>query len=444
MSSDDHVPRRGEFPDWYPVVVGSAIAFLLSGALLSWAFLRSPIGAPITGVGVLLVLALSAAVGAVVRSVQWTRHYRTAAAGLNSDVVRLADDALPDLAERLRGGATAEEAVKGITHDYGVPHRRVLKVLSRELAASEKRRAAALSTCAHAAGRVQALTTGMLADLREVESRHDSEDVLADLLKLDHATAQAGRLADSIAVLTGARSGRRWTKPIVVESVLRGAMGRISAYQRIRLHSTSTAAVVGYAAEGVMHVLAEVMDNATKFSPPTEEVHVHVDEVHSGVVITVEDSGLALSDAARARAERAVSDAPLDLAEVSGARLGLAVVGCLARKHELSVSFRASARGGTGVEVVVPQKLITEPRPEAEPPAPGGPASPTLDRHTDPASEAEPGELPRHRRGRTLTAARSAPAPRRADDERSDAGARFGAFSRSRRDGSSTSDDDTR
>lgn len=133
---------------------------------------------------------------------------------------------------------------------------------------SETERAAAVAACANAAGRMQALATSMLADLREMEHRHASEDVLGDLLHLDHRTAQAGRLADSIAVLTGARSGRRWAKPIVMESILRGAMGRISGYQRIRLHSTSDVAVAGHAAEGIMHALAELLDNAANFSPP--------------------------------------------------------------------------------------------------------------------------------------------------------------------------------
>ena len=447
MSTDSHVQPRGEFPYRFPVVVGFAITFVISGALVLWAVLQTPAaGSPITVVGGLLVLALSTAVGGLVRGVQMTRHYRVATASMNGDMVRLAEDVLPAMARELRTGATPDEAVKSRKNDFSVPHRRVIKAMSKELAASEKVRAAALSTCSSAAGRVQALATGMLADLREMEGKHESEDVLADLLKLDHSTAQAGRLADSIAVLTGARSGRRWTKPIVMESVLRGSMGRISSYQRIRLHSTSTVAVVGYAAEGVMHALAEIMDNATKFSPPTEEVHVYVEEVHSGVVVTVEDSGLAMSDAALAHAEQAVSETPLDLAEISGSRLGLAVVGCLARKHELSVSFRASARGGTGVVMMIPQKLITQPRSEPERPAEEpAQAKPTLDPSVETENEStDPGALPKRRRGRTLTAVRSAPASRQTEDKRPDAGSRFGAFSQSRRDESSTSDDEPR
>lgn len=212
-----------------------------------------------------------------------------------------------------------------------------------------------MAAAANAAGRMQALATGMLADLRDMEHRHADEDVLGDLLHLDHRTAQAGRLADSIAVLTGARSGRRWAKPIVMESILRGAMGRIGGYQRVRLHSTSDAAIAGHAAEGVMHALAELLDNAANFSPPTAEVHVYVEEVPSGIIITVEDSGLVMSEVQLRRAEQAVTAESLDLAGLSGTRLGLAVVGRLARKHGLTVSFRPSARGGTGALMMLPR-----------------------------------------------------------------------------------------
>ncbi|MZE54673.1 ATP-binding protein, partial [Streptomyces sp. SID5770] len=231
--------------------------------------------------------------------------------------------------------------------------------LEERLRRAESGRSAAMAAAANAAGRMQALATSMLADLREMEHRHADEDVLTDLLHLDHRTAQAGRLADSIAVLTGARSGRRWARPIVMESILRGAMGRIGGYQRVRLHSSSDAAVAGHAAEGVMHALAELMDNAANFSPPTAEVHVYVEEVPAGVIIAVEDSGLVMSDVQLRRAEAAVSAENQDLAGLSGTRLGLAVVGRLARKHGLTVSFRPSARGGTGALLMLPQDLIS-------------------------------------------------------------------------------------
>ncbi|MGW2224317.1 sensor histidine kinase [Streptomyces formicae] len=248
-------------------------------------------------------------------------------------------------------------------------HEREKGVLTQRARTAESERAAALAACANAAGRMQALATGMLADLREMETRHADEDVLTDLLHLDHRTAQAGRIADSVAVLTGARSGRRWARPIVMESILRGAMGRIGGYQRVRVHSASEVAVAGHAAEGVMHALAELLDNAANFSPPTSEVHVYIEEVAAGVIVSVEDSGLVMGPVQQRRAERAVSGTSAGLGRLSGTRLGLPVVGRLARKHGLTVSFRPSARGGTGVLLLIPQELISRPSDAASAPA---------------------------------------------------------------------------
>ncbi|MEU7279067.1 ATP-binding protein [Streptomyces sp. NPDC045431] len=337
-----------------------------------------------------------------------TRRLRTDNAALAAEAAR-AREAVERAREEAEGAREAAEQARRETERARAEARR-----------SERNRAAAVAACANAAGRMQALATSMLADLREMEHRHTDEDVLADLLHLDHRTAQAGRLADSVAVLTGARSGRRWAKPIVMESILRGAMGRIGGYQRVRLHSTTDAAIAGHAAEGVMHALAELLDNAATFSPPTAEVHVYVEEVATGLVVSVEDSGLVMSEAQLRRAERAVSadhaTDPTDLTALSGTRLGLAVVGRLARKHGLTVSFRPSARGGTGVVVTVPQELITrvrvpeakakaEPKPEPEPtptPKPETPAEPA-------APELGESGLPKRRRGRTLAAAHRTP-----------------------------------
>ncbi|MFE4083388.1 ATP-binding protein [Streptomyces sp. YIM B13502] len=262
--------------------------------------------------------------------------------------------------------------------------------LTTRLREAEGARAAALAATANAAGRMQALSTGMLADLRAMEEKHHDEEVLADLLHLDHRTAQAGRLADSVAVLTGARSGRRWARPIPMESILRGAMGRIAGYQRVRVHSASDISVAGHAAEGVMHALAELLDNAANFSPPTAEVHVYVEEVPAGVIVSVEDSGLVMGEAQLRRAERAVSGESTELGGLTGTRLGLAVVGRLARRYGLRVSYRPSARGGTGVLVLLPQDILV--------PADAAPVRPVTAPATNGASA--PAARPR-----TLTAA---------------------------------------
>ncbi|MFJ8882876.1 ATP-binding protein [Streptomyces sp. NPDC102402] len=451
-------------PSLRPTALALLISAAVTGALCLWAVAAAPasVRTPLTwGAGAASVL-LCVAVTVTVHTLATARNLRALRAAdserFTAETSRLVSTSAAEAqrftaetarirsaasAEAARATAEADDRVARITAEAAEQHERLTAETARLTARarrSETERSAAVSACANAAGRMQALSTSMLADLREMEHRHTAEDVLGDLLHLDHRTAQAGRLADSIAVLTGARSGRRWAKPIVMESILRGAMGRIGGYQRIRLHSTSDVAIAGHAAEGVMHALAELLDNAANFSPPTAEVHVYVEEVPAGIVVTVEDSGLVMSDVQLRRAERAVSADNQDLTGISGTRLGLAVVGRLARKHGLTVSFRPSARGGTGALMMLPQELISrtpaplpepvqEParRPEPEPDhttpdarsqaaAAGSPGAASradeAPRSTESASEStgavpQFGEsgLPKRRRGRTLAAA---------------------------------------
>jgi signal transduction histidine kinase len=364
-----------------------------------------------------------------------TAQARAYAADLAAEADRFADETVVAVLDRLRAGASAETALSSVQRPEIAAYQRILTMVAAEAGRSENRRAAAMAACANAAGRMQAMTTGMLADLREMENRHADEDVLGDLLQLDHRTAQAGRLADSIAVLSGARSGRRWARPIPMESILRGAMGRIAGYQRVRVRSVADIAVAGHAAEGVMHVLAELLDNACNFSPPTTEVHGYVAEVTAGAVLTIEDSGLVMSETALRRAEQAVSGEVTDLSMLSGTRLGLAVVGRLARKHGLTVSFRPSAIGGTGVVVMIPHDLITRIRTDRpiSLPTQSRPALTSGPTESEPMNDPATG-LPRRRRGRTLAATYPDGTPPREPEPVSSgrhpepAGARFSAF----------------
>ncbi len=339
-----------------------------------------------------------------------------------ADTAALAERHLPDLVERLRSGDSAETALSRHTLPEDPIHQDLLSAVATEIATAERRRTAAMLACATAAGRVQAMSTAMLADLRRMQDRYgDGTDggVLGDLMQLDHSIAQTGRVADSIAVLTGARSGRRWSRAIRVESLLRGAMSRIGSYQRVRTHEATGLAVAGFAAEGVIHALAELLDNAAKFSPPTTEVHVHVEEVQAGIAVMIEDAGLVMGDEALRRARAAVDDS-LDITSISGTRLGLSVVGHIARRYDLSVSFRTSSRGGTAVVLLIPRKLVKSLSEEsaltehpAEPPA--GDEEPFAGHRSRAAAEPPTGDsvkgLPVRRRGHTL--AEAGPGPER-------------------------------
>lgn len=342
-----------------PLTVPLLTALLAAPAVAAAVFLGPETARGALAVtGTVSALLLCAAVTVADRAVASSRAARARLDAVTQDTARLLQDRNRLTEEHAAEIARLTGEHTATTDRLTEEHAARTALLDARLREAESARTAALSATANAAGRMQALATGMLADLRAMEEKHHDEEVLADLLHLDHRTAQAGRLADSVAVLTGARSGRRWARPIAMESILRGAMGRIGGYQRVRVHSASDTAVTGHAAEGVMHALAELLDNAANFSPPTAEVHVYVEEVPAGVIVSVEDSGLVMSEVQLRRAERAVSGESTDLGGLTGTRLGLAVVGRLARRYGLKVSYRPSARGGTSVVMLLPQEIL--------------------------------------------------------------------------------------
>jgi signal transduction histidine kinase len=282
----------------------------------------------------------------------------------------LAQQYLPEAVARLQEGEFAEDVLlsmedtaDGLSAEFQSAHRALLRSVVEAVQAEETLRDSAQRGVVNIARRVQAVVHQQARDLREMEDRHGRRpDVFSDLLKLDHGTALIGRLADSIAVLGGARPGRQWSRPVQLYSVLRGAMSRITDYQRIELHSVVEVAVVGPAVEPLIHALAELLDNATRYSPPKARVHLTASEVHAGVAVEIEDGGVGLSEEARARAEQMLKEAQagIDLNDLGEApRLGLAVVGRLAQAYDFQVSLPPSAYGGVRAVLVVPKRLIT-------------------------------------------------------------------------------------
>ncbi|WP_327359299.1 sensor histidine kinase [Streptomyces sp. NBC_01304] len=366
--------------------------------------------------------------------------------------VRLAEQLLPELVARLRKGEFAEEVLAGL--DVPAAHQAVLRSVLDAVAAEEDLRDSAQRAFVNIARRVQAIVHQQAQELREMEDRHgQAPEVFGDLLRLDHGTALIGRLADSIAVLGGARPGRQWSKAVPLYSVLRGAMSRIIDFQRVELHSVSEIAVVGTAVEPLIHALAELLDNATRYSPPNTRVHLTAVDVQSGIAIEIEDGGVSMSEEARTRAERMLRQAQQgidvnDLGETP--RLGLAVVGKLSQVYGFQVSLRPSAYGGVRAVLVVPQELITTtaaatglahgigassgPRTATStPPAGTAVAStplagtttlverattgPSLDAETPVVTERTPNGLPQRRRKAPTAAAAALPGPTEPESE---------------------------
>ncbi len=283
---------------------------------------------------------------------------------------RLSQVLLPEAVARIQQGEFVEDVLKdAIPEDAGgslafqAAQQAVLRSVLKAVTAEEDLRESAQRAFVNIARRVQAIVHRQAQDLQDMEHRHGQDpDVFGDLLRLDHGNALVGRLADSIAVLGGARPGRQWSKAVPLYSVLRGAMSRVLDYQRVELHSVSEVAIVGPAVEPLIHALAELLDNATRYSPPQTRVHLTAVDVQTGIAVEIEDGGLSLTEEGRVRAERMLREAQagIDLNDLGETpRLGLAVVGRLAQAYDFQVSLRPSAYGGVRAVLIVPQDLIT-------------------------------------------------------------------------------------
>ncbi|MFD0309714.1 sensor histidine kinase [Streptomyces sp. NPDC127119] len=288
----------------------------------------------------------------------------------DAEIDHLREHLLPTVLKAMRGGRSPQETVRRLVDNdpaqRNIPRsqRALLIELLRIIDNEELQREAAQRSFVNIARRVQAIVHQQNVELREMEEDHGrNPEVFDDLLRIDHGTALIGRLADSIAVLGGGRPGRQWPAPVPLYSVLRGAMSRILEYRRIELHSIAKVSVDGIHVEPVIHAAAELLDNATRYSPPHTKVHVTAVEVQTGVAIEIEDAGVSLSEEARTRAERMLEQAAKgpDLNQLGeDPRLGLAVVGRLMDMYDMQVSLRQSAYGGVRAVLVVPRKLLTE------------------------------------------------------------------------------------
>ena len=272
--------------------------------------------------------------------------------------------------------------------------------------------------------RVQAIVHRQLGDLSEMQERHGGDAaVFADLMRLDHETALIGRFADSLVVLAGERPGRQWTEPVPVFSVLRGAMSRIVDYRRVELAAAPEAELAGTAVEAVVHALAELLDNATRYSPPDSRVVLTARRTDGGIAIEVVDAGVGMAPQAAEHVARVLADpaAPgLDLADVGGSpRLGLAVIGRLAYTVGFEATVRPSAGGGVKAQLFVPDELLVTPGGTSVPESPAVPVAATGPRESSMASrpptsngpqDGRPAGLPQRRR-RPPTMAPIAPPP---------------------------------
>ncbi|MER5782777.1 ATP-binding protein [Streptomyces mobaraensis] len=228
------------------------------------------------------------------------------------------------------------------------------------------------------ADRIQVMALAQQQGLDVLEQSAEDPVLMAGLMRADHAAAQLARQAQTMKVLCGAWPGRQWPDAVSLLDVVRGAQSRILEYQRVRVQGARDAAVEPRAVEALIHAVAELLDNATRYSPPTVTVLVGIRPVHSGAVIEIDDGGLGMTEQALAEAEVRLGGGAAAQGRGLGAKpqLGLAAVGMLARRYGFSVKLDSpSAYGGVRAVVLVPSALLTQgpttPATPAPPRAPG-------------------------------------------------------------------------
>ena len=238
------------------------------------------------------------------------------------------------------------------------------------------------------ARRSQSLLHRQLTLLDQMERRATDPEALDDLFRLDHLTTRMRRHAEGLVILAGAPPSRAWSSPVRMVDVMRGAIAEVEDYARVSVATRSQAALAGSAVADVIHLLAELIENATTLSPPYTSVRVSGDTVANGFAIEVEDRGLGMSPQRLAELNERLASPP-EFNPSDSEQLGLFVVGQLAKRHGIRVTLKASPYGGTSAVVLIPQHLmVTEEAFRAG--LPGEPAAIATRRKDAAAGQREP------------------------------------------------------
>ncbi|MCT9079918.1 sensor histidine kinase [Streptomyces fulvoviolaceus] len=314
-------------------------------------------------VGVLLSLLVSVLVGR----------------GLIVELLDLRNSALEVAGRRLPQAMRKLHAGQGVDIDAEAPMRRLvgdelaqvgtaLTAVQRAALKAASERAELLSGISGVyvslARRSQVLLHRQLDLLDALAQRQQDPVELQDLYRVDYLATRMRRHSESLLILSGIAPGRGWRDPIQLADVLRAAVAEIENSSRVQIWAVPRVSVVGGSVADVIHLLAELVENATAFSPPSTKVQLKAARMRDGVLIEVEDSGFGMNEDALADANRKIQSEKVDLLDAK--QIGLFVVNRLRERQGLRVEVRASPSGGVTAAVFIPEGLIRDDMPVAE------------------------------------------------------------------------------
>jgi Nitrate and nitrite sensing/Histidine kinase-, DNA gyrase B-, and HSP90-like ATPase/HAMP domain len=313
---------------------------------------------------VVLVLTLAAFSAALLLANGLVRRLRR----LRTRTLELADVQLPSIVARISAGDRVDpEAEMGLL-DYGSDEigqvaeafNAAQRTAVTAAAAEARTRGGINKVFLDIAHRSQLVVHRQLELLDVAEARQTDPEHLEMLFQLDHLATRARRNAENLLILGGGQPGRKWRRPAALEDVVRSAVSETEHFARVSTVRLPEVSVLGAVVGDLIHLLAEVVDNATAFSPPEAAVEVRGNVVGNGVVVEVEDQGLGIEFGERQRLNETLRD-PMDFQAMatSGQRhLGLFVVGMLAQRHGIAVSLAESAYGGIKAIVLIPPSAV--------------------------------------------------------------------------------------
>ena len=311
-------------------------------------------------------LGLVAVVASVFVMVRFARKLRAELTGLYHSAHQIANERLPQLVERLRRGEDVDVAaespplrpaqiteIANVVRAFSTVQRTAVEAATGQASL----RKAVNQVFASLSLRNQSLLHRQLGLLDEMERTTSDPVALADLFRLDHLTTRMRRHAEGLLILAGVTPGRGWNNPVPVAEVLNAAVAEVEDYVRVDVICECADAVAGTAVNDVVHLLAELVENATTFSPPDTRVEIRGDAVGSGFAVEIEDHGLGM--AAKeivAHNERLAAPPEFDLSNSD--QLGLFVASTLAARHQIRITLRRSPLGGTTAIVLLPPTIM--------------------------------------------------------------------------------------
>ncbi|HLT10203.1 MAG TPA: nitrate- and nitrite sensing domain-containing protein, partial [Micromonosporaceae bacterium] len=312
-------------------------------------------------------LGLIAVIASIVMSITTARALVRQLERLRNAAHDLAEYRLPRVVERLQHGEKVDVAQEAPPLDFGSDEigqvgqafNRVQETAIRVAVEQAELRRSVRDVFLSLARRSQALLHRQLGLLDAMERRTTDAEELAELFRIDHLATRMRRNAENLIVLSGATAGRAWRRPVPMVDVLRGALAEVEDYTRVTVTPVGNVSLVGRAVGDVIHLLAELIENAVSFSPPQTAVRVGGSMVGNGFAIEIEDRGLGLTPEEREAANEQLRNPP-EFKLTSTARLGLYVVGKLAERHGIRVRLTESPYGGTTAIVLLPSSLIAD------------------------------------------------------------------------------------